>query len=226
VTSPCGKAIHSEAHEAHVWVGVFGSPRPTYQCPGYAPPSPVETARPSTGDDDACGATRSALNGILTCARPYAHTGYHMADNFVTWDGDSSVYHTTPAPEGNAPAVGVESNRFGVAPERTPEQEAKDKAREFWMQTAEADFEKCWAKAVQRSAVDLTALGSVFPGSTEEGARIRRGITFYAMGKAARISGRVAAGEEPNPDDELDLRVYSFMLAYVREFGGWPWPAK
>lgn len=164
--------------------------------------------------------------GVSGCVRTWNHAGNHRNVNSVEWERFA-------IPPGVAEAANLTLGKLMTLQEtaaamgKEPKSELaamKQTASDFWMRTAGEDFEKCWAKAVQRSAVDLVAVGSMF-GSGSEQTRILRGLAFYAAGKAARIAGRVAQGQDANPDDELDLRVYSFMMAYVRRFGGWPWPA-
>lgn len=57
------------------------------------------------------------------------------------------------------------------------------------------------------------------PGGSQVG--IENALIFYLLGKISRCISAIAAGQRPSSDSYKDLRVYSFMLAHVREFGHW-----
>lgn len=165
-----------------------------------------------------CGAMHKAMGtvGLTVCALEVEHKDDHVSAGHLRWPNQSLM-----SAQAKESSMTTEQVAAAMGKEIDP---VKREAKQFWMGTAEADFEKAWAKAVQRSAVDLLALGAMWFPDTDDGTKIKGGIAFYAAGKAARIAGRIRQGEDPNSDDVLDLRVYAFMLAYVEQFGGWPWP--
>lgn len=103
----------------------------------------------------------------------------------------------------------------------------------WWADHAHNATKRTVPKAIEYGSSDIDLMGAAMAsmmrgelaGATDA-ERLQFGryaaISFYALGKIARIFGALEQGKLPHPDSEFDLEVYAIMLARVRETGGWP----
>lgn len=102
---------------------------------------------------------------------------------------------------------------------------AEIKIRQWWSDTARRDAEAVIPKAIEYSSLDLTAIGAALPGVIGlDATRTEAGIAFYALGKAARLTGAYGEGRSPSEDTWDDLVVYGMMGRFVRKHGYWGVP--
>lgn len=100
--------------------------------------------------------------------------------------------------------------------------------RAWAMARVSADFESVKRQITEYGSIDLEVMGigmreisgiSVPDGAGDIG--MESALVFYLLGKISRCVSAIAAGQPPSDDSYKDLRVYSFMLGHVREFGHW-----
>lgn len=98
----------------------------------------------------------------------------------------------------------------------------------WWLREAAESYAAMAPKVREYSAVDLAIMGAtlVAQGAAPEGRGVEAAITFYALGKVARIVGALSEGRDPGTDSWHDLAVYARMALRVREVGGWPGPVE
>jgi hypothetical protein len=103
--------------------------------------------------------------------------------------------------------------------------------KDWWMGHCEDTFNQIAPKVVAYSSHDLEMMGvgltALTAADIPDPLEARRfgvyaACAFYALGKIARITGALEKGHLPGPDSEMDLMVYSMMMARIREKGGWP----
>lgn len=103
--------------------------------------------------------------------------------------------------------------------------------RTWWDNYSESTFDQIAPKVVAYSSHDLEMMGVGLRALTAADIADRQeadkfglyaACAFYALGKIARIVGALEKGTLPGPDSEMDLMVYSMMMARIREVGGWP----
>jgi hypothetical protein len=99
----------------------------------------------------------------------------------------------------------------------------------WWRRLTETDIEKTAPKTAEYGSHDLEIMGRTLVAAypMPEGADLDRigqeiAVAFYLLGKVGRLFSAWQNGKEPSPDTIFDLRIYSTMLARIREFGGWP----
>lgn len=99
----------------------------------------------------------------------------------------------------------------------------------WWRRLTETDIEKTAPKTAEYGSHDLEIMGRTMVAAypMPEGADLDRigqeiAVAFYLLGKVGRLFSAWQNGKEPSSDTIFDLRIYSTMLARIREFGGWP----
>lgn len=102
---------------------------------------------------------------------------------------------------------------------------------EAWVRkTFESDLARCREKAQEYGSADLgimaAAMASLLPdGELSRAERTAAGlemaISFYELGKAARLFGAWSKGTAPGDDSWRDGGIYSYMARFVREHGRW-----
>lgn len=119
----------------------------------------------------------------------------------------------TPDPASKAPAMGTEWRR--------------EELTAWWHAVANGDLEMLLPKAAEYSAHDLRMTGHVLadmmdiePVSDAFAAELACAV--YLMSKVTRILGAYKDGRLPSIDSVTDARVYSTMMARIREKGAWP----
>jgi hypothetical protein len=90
------------------------------------------------------------------------------------------------------------------------------------------DLKSVKRQITEYGSIDLEIMGmglleasSVPTDQHTEQRGMEMALVFYLQGKVARCISAMAAGKPPSDDTLRDLRVYSLMLAHVREFGHW-----
>lgn len=119
--------------------------------------------------------------------------------------------------------IGKDSeSRMAVAVDLSESNRSADDISRWWMAQASQDAATVIPKAVEYSANDLVVIGRGLPGVPEgTGAAAEAGVAFYALGKAARLTGALGEGRLPSLDTWDDLAIYSMMGRYIRQHGRW-----
>lgn len=102
------------------------------------------------------------------------------------------------------------------------------------MAQVSADFESVKRQITEYGSIDLDIMGIgmleisgvpipslIPPTDGQDAPGTEMALIFYLLGKISRCISAIAAGQRPSNDSYKDLRVYSFMLGHVREFGHW-----
>lgn len=96
----------------------------------------------------------------------------------------------------------------------------------WWESASKAELDAIMPKVIEYGASDLKLMGEALlmsmPQCQGKVMPEELAIAFYAFGKAARLMGAYADGQEPSDDTWHDLGVYSRMALRVRFAGEWP----
>jgi hypothetical protein len=157
----------------------------------------------------------------------------------------SSTSTATPRPIGSAGGRAPSTTRTNQADTPAnedppahlgPRQTAQDGLAAWWRNLADEEIAGVVAKATEYGATDLRDLGYqilemggkrsdvIHSGDLvyTDGYATEVGITFYAMGKLARIAAAIKEGRRPSFDSWHDLGVYARMAQRVHQVGAWP----
>jgi hypothetical protein len=100
----------------------------------------------------------------------------------------------------------------------------------WWQQTTKDEIESMLPKVIEYGANDLKVMGDAMlllrPDLVGKIHPEELAISFYALGKMARIVGAYADGQIPSDDSWHDLAIYARMAQRVRDAGHWPGEVK
>lgn len=92
--------------------------------------------------------------------------------------------------------------------------------RQWWVATAQQDFDDYYKKSVEYGSCDLDLMGEAISHIQGEISGVfdghERAIGFYLFGKLARMVGAWAKGKEPSDDTVHDIVVYAMMIRLRR----------
>lgn len=94
----------------------------------------------------------------------------------------------------------------------------------WWTQTSNDELGDVLPKAVEYGSADLKIIGyamSQMIGKPTLVTHEELGISFYLLGKVARLIGAYADGRKPSDDTWHDIAVYTKMAQFSRQFGHW-----
>ena len=109
----------------------------------------------------------------------------------------------------------------------TEQEHPAEHVREWWMATAEHDFNLIAPRIGEYASYDLDILGRVtldmvdLP-SDDLALRTEVACLWFAMAKIARALSAYKEGRRPSDDSLIDLNAYVYMARRARETGSWP----
>lgn len=158
--------------------------------------------------------TKPPTTGYKPCRDYVDHTQHLWRPD----PDDSSEWAKCPGmsvPEGDSPAL---SNQIGVP--QAPSFHA------WWVAMADREAPTVQRKAEEYGTNSLVEMGRVFARAqgrdVSELEAIEIGCFLYAYGKIQRVSDALLKGKLPNIDSWHDVTIYSLMVQFSREVGGWP----
>ena len=128
------------------------------------------------------------------------------------------------------PTMSIPMTDEDIAGRRADIENEAAEIADWWTKRTQATIDQTVPKAVQYGAADLEIMGAAMQAllpidgaDADEKAMMGRyaAVSFYMLGKVARIFGALEQGKLPNPDSEFDLEVYAVMAARIRETGRW-----
>lgn len=102
-----------------------------------------------------------------------------------------------------------------------------EQVREWWMKTAESDFDLIAPRVAEYAAYDLDILGRITLEMLDLPAddlalRTEVACLWFAQAKIARALSAYKEGRTPSLDSLLDANAYLMMARRAREAGSWP----
>jgi len=136
--------------------------------------------------------------------------------------------HDAETPAGARPRTQVRDGELFIPGEvESREETVGNSLRTWWAELAEKEVGAVVPKAVEYGAADLEVMGTAMLALLPKDKRSRvlgleMAISFYLLGKVARLFGAYERGEQASADTWADAAIYTRMGQRVREVGSWP----
>ena len=123
------------------------------------------------------------------------------------------------------PKYGEQQALFDIAQIPDAAQARANHLAEWWLERAREDIRYMVPKAIAYGSADLQVMGeamlTLMPQCRGKVDGQELAISFYLLGKVARLFGAYVQGEKPSDDTWHDAHIYARMAEHVREFGQW-----